>query len=77
MLLIVRCKFPQTTCEPAQVDADKHRELGSRFDVKGFPTILYFARGKPVESHTPYASTAAVLGVFCSNFSYSAATLLF
>jgi protein disulfide-isomerase A6 len=38
----------------AKVDADKHRELGGRFDVKGFPTILYFARGKPVESHTPY-----------------------
>jgi hypothetical protein len=36
-----------------QVDADKHRELGTRFDVKGFPTILYFSRGKPVESHQP------------------------
>lgn len=38
----------------AKVDADKHREIGNRFDVKGFPTILYFARGKPVESHQPY-----------------------
>jgi protein disulfide-isomerase A6 len=38
----------------AKVDADKHRELGTRFDVKGFPTILYFSRGKPVESHQPY-----------------------
>lgn len=36
-----------------QVDADKHRELGNRFDIKGFPTILYFARGKPVEAHQP------------------------
>ena len=40
-------------CPCRQVDADKHREIGNRFDVKGFPTILYFARGKPVESHQP------------------------
>ena len=40
-------------CACRQVDADKHREIGNRFDVKGFPTILYFARGKPVESHQP------------------------
>lgn len=46
---------PQLTCLRScrQVDADKHREIGNRFDVKGFPTILYFARGKPVESHQP------------------------
>ncbi len=29
----------------ASVDADKHRELGTRFDVKGFPTIKFFAAG--------------------------------
>jgi len=29
----------------ASVDADKHRDLGGRFDVKGFPTIKYFAAG--------------------------------
>jgi len=28
----------------AKVDADKHRELGSRFDVKGFPTIKFFRK---------------------------------
>ncbi|KAF8070926.1 PDIL2-2 [Scenedesmus sp. PABB004] len=32
----------------AQVNADEHRELGERFGVRGFPTIKYFARGKPV-----------------------------
>jgi thioredoxin-like negative regulator of GroEL len=31
-----------------QVNADEHRSLGSRFGVNGFPTIQYFARGKPV-----------------------------
>jgi len=26
----------------AKVDADKHKSLGSKYDVKGFPTIIYF-----------------------------------
>jgi Mrp family chromosome partitioning ATPase len=30
---------------PIIVDADKHRELGSRFGVSGFPTIKYFPAG--------------------------------
>mmetsp|Transcript_3663 Transcript_3663/g.10599 ORF Transcript_3663/g.10599 Transcript_3663/m.10599 type:complete len:326 (+) Transcript_3663:94-1071(+) len=38
----------------AKVDADKHRELGERFGVKGFPTVLYLARGKPVDKHDTY-----------------------
>ncbi|EGD82096.1 hypothetical protein PTSG_02776 [Salpingoeca rosetta] len=29
----------------AKVDADKHRELGSRFGVSGFPTLKYFPKG--------------------------------
>jgi hypothetical protein len=29
----------------AKVDADKHRELGSRFGVQGFPTLKYFPKG--------------------------------
>jgi len=29
----------------ASVDADKHRDLGGRFDVKGFPTIKFFPAG--------------------------------
>jgi thioredoxin-like negative regulator of GroEL len=33
-----------------QVNADEHRSLGERFGVTGFPTIKYFARGKPVTS---------------------------
>ena len=39
----------------SQVNADKYGDLGSRFAVKGFPTILYFARGKPVDQHTTCA----------------------
>lgn len=29
----------------AKVDADAHRKLGSRYDVKGFPTIKWFPNG--------------------------------
>ncbi|KAG0327329.1 hypothetical protein BG004_002787 [Podila humilis] len=29
----------------AKVDADAHRELGSRFNVKGFPTLKWFPKG--------------------------------
>lgn len=29
----------------AKVDADKHRELGTRFGVSGFPTLKYFPPG--------------------------------
>ncbi|KAI7831281.1 protein disulfide-isomerase [Gamsiella multidivaricata] len=28
-----------------KVDADAHRELGSRYDVKGFPTLKWFPKG--------------------------------
>lgn len=30
------------------MNADAHRELGTRFEVHGFPTIKFFPRGKPV-----------------------------
>ena len=29
----------------AKVDADQHRDLGSRFGVKGFPTLKWFPKG--------------------------------
>jgi len=29
----------------AKVDADAHKELGSRFDVHGFPTLKWFPKG--------------------------------
>ncbi|KAF9361852.1 hypothetical protein BGX26_011076 [Mortierella sp. AD094] len=28
-----------------KVDADAHRELGSRYDIKGFPTLKWFPKG--------------------------------
>jgi hypothetical protein len=28
-----------------QVDASEHRDLGSRFDVSGFPTLKFFKKG--------------------------------
>ena len=33
-----------------KVDADLHRELGTRFGVSGFPTVKIFRRGQPVSS---------------------------
>ncbi|GIL81325.1 hypothetical protein Vretimale_1122 [Volvox reticuliferus] len=35
-----------------KVNADNHRSLGEKFEVRGFPTIKYFARGKPVNKDT-------------------------
>jgi len=37
--------FAKLPVKIASVDADKHRELGSRFGVSGFPTIKYFPAG--------------------------------
>jgi protein disulfide-isomerase A6 len=31
----------------AKVDADKHRDLGGRFGVSGFPTLKWFPKGAP------------------------------
>lgn len=33
-----------------KVNADDHRELGTRFEVGGYPTLKWFSRGKPVSS---------------------------
>ncbi|KAJ1921713.1 hypothetical protein H4219_000446 [Mycoemilia scoparia] len=30
----------------AKLDADEHRDLGTRFDIKGFPTIKWFPKGE-------------------------------
>ena len=34
----------------AKVNADEHRTLGERFEVRGFPTLKMFHRGAPVTS---------------------------
>jgi protein disulfide-isomerase A6 len=33
----------------AKVNADDHHSLGERFQVRGFPTIKWFPRGRPTE----------------------------
>jgi protein disulfide-isomerase A6 len=36
----------------AKVDADAHRSVGEKFEVRGFPTIKFFPRGKaPTKDH--------------------------
>lgn len=40
----------------AKVDADKHKSLGEKFGVRGFPTLKWFPRGKPVNNPTDYNS---------------------
>lgn len=38
----------------AKVDADKHRDLGSRFGIKGFPTLKFFSKDGDIESPEDY-----------------------
>ena len=33
----------------AKANADEHREIGERFEVRGFPTLKWFPRGRPSE----------------------------
>ncbi|DBB07402.1 hypothetical protein WJX82_009936 [Trebouxia sp. C0006] len=40
----------------AKVDADKHKSLGEKFGVRGFPTLKWFPRGKPVNNPQDYNS---------------------
>ena len=37
----------------AKVDADAHKDLGTRFDVKGFPTIKFFPKGSTTGEACP------------------------
>jgi len=48
----------------ASVDADKHRDLGSRFGVSGFPTIKYFPAGSKDPETYSGGRTAADLTDF-------------
>ncbi|AAZ12643.1 protein disulfide isomerase, putative [Trypanosoma brucei brucei TREU927] len=36
----------ETSVVIARLDADKHRNVAERFDVRGYPTLLLFARSK-------------------------------
>merc|ERR1711991_139507 len=53
----------------ASVDADQHKALGGRFDVKGFPTLKYFPKGGDVSSPDAYSGgrTAADIVAFVND----------
>ncbi|KAJ2162715.1 hypothetical protein GGF46_000440 [Coemansia sp. RSA 552] len=40
----------------AEVNADEHRDLGSKFGVQGFPTLKFFPKGGDVAEPEAYAS---------------------
>ena len=40
----------------ANVDADKHKSLGGRFGVKGFPTLKFFPKGGDLSNPEQYNS---------------------
>ncbi|KAJ2719298.1 hypothetical protein GGI07_005292 [Coemansia sp. Benny D115] len=40
----------------AEVNADDHRDLGSKFDVQGFPTLKFFPKGGDVKKPEDYSS---------------------
>jgi protein disulfide-isomerase-like protein len=42
---ILATTFARAPVKIASVDADQYKELGSRFEVKGFPTIKWFPAG--------------------------------
>jgi len=45
---VLASTFKGQNVKIASVDADKHRDLGGRFDVSGFPTIKWFPSGTKV-----------------------------
>jgi len=49
---VLATAFAKLPVKIASVDADKHKELGSRFGVTGFPTLKYFpANSKEAEAY--------------------------
>ncbi|KAJ1860938.1 hypothetical protein LPJ73_001178 [Coemansia sp. RSA 2703] len=40
----------------AEVNADDHRDLGTKFGVQGFPTLKFFAKGEDIKTPVDYSS---------------------
>ena len=51
----------------ASVDADKHKSLGSRFEVKGFPTLIFFKSGTDARETYSGQRTAEALTEFLNS----------
>jgi len=47
----------------AKVDADKHRDLGSRFGVSGFPTLKFFPKGWSTGNEIAYDGPRTADGI--------------
>jgi len=56
---ILASTFKGQPVKIASVDADKHRDLGGRFEVKGFPTIKFFPAGSTTAETYSGGRTAA------------------
>jgi len=51
----------------AKVDADSHKDLGSRFDVHGFPTLKFFPKGSTKPEDYQGGRTADDIITFINN----------
>jgi len=56
---VLATTFKNAPVKVASVDADKHRELGTRFGVSGFPTIKWFPAGSTTPEDYSGGRTAA------------------
>jgi protein disulfide-isomerase-like protein len=48
------------TLDLAKVDATENNELAKRFNIKGFPTLLFFINGEPLPYDGPRHATGIV-----------------
>jgi len=57
----------ETSVVVAKVDADAHKELGSRFGVQGFPTLKWFPKGSTTPENYEGGRTADEIVTFINS----------